>query len=507
MDSSDFNPNLADRVKARQRNKSTRASTAAQTPDLTLPSTTQLKIRKSAVGAKAKASKKQSHAKQVSAIKPVTPTLPAFKSSTAKTPALKATTTKRKALVAIDDYTSKRAKSISEESPLTARDVDAPPARLQQPTPEATPGDASDQDNVLPATDTDQIYVTEVLKVLEKRLEAKTNDIGRRQAQRVGDLLRRAGPAATTDVLRLTSAEAGALLSARQPHDRPILVEGGQSLPPQTLDQFLDECYDNTATVSVQDPSAKLRRGAQAVKEVSVATLKARFGAPNDDYPWNCLELACPFEDGLRPSFLNDEDCRLLTKLKFPLSNNALSRHSYPDGYKEVEKWSLLAQAGALTEAHQDSHGYSTYITVNQGEVGFAWISLPDVEERKAWVRNPQSHTSDRWRYVVLRPGNTVAFPCGTVHSVFRLPSAGPSLCFGGHFLRCSGLVPWVKTLLEEQANTCITNEDISASAPGYLDRVEKFVRQALKQGTKVERWGGKVDIDEFLRLKKAFVK
>nr|OQO21350.1 hypothetical protein B0A51_10061 [Rachicladosporium sp. CCFEE 5018] len=477
MDSSGFDPNLADRVKARQRNKSTTASTAAQTPDLTSPSKTQLRIRKSAAGAKAKASKKQSPAKQVSAIKPVTPTLPASKSSTAKTPALKATTNKRKALVAIDDYTSKRAKSISEESPLTARDVDAPPPRLQQPTPEATPGYASDQDNILPATDTDQIYVTEVLKVIEKRLEAKTNDIGRRQAQRVGDLLRRAGPAATTDVLRLTSAEAGALLSARQPHDRPILVEGGQPLPLQTLDQFLDECYDNTAAVSVQDPSAKLRRGAQAVKEVSVATLKARFGAPNDDYPWNCLELACPFEDGLRPSFLNNEDCRLLTKLKFPLSNNALSRHSYPDGYKEVEK------------------------------IVIAWISLPDVEERKAWVRNPQSHTSDRWRYVVLRPGDTVAFPCGTVHSVFRLPSAGPSLCFGGHFLRCSGLVPWVKTLLEEQANTCITNEDITASAPGYLDRVEKFVRQALKQGTKVERWGGKEDIDEFLRLKKAFMK
>ncbi|OQO04765.1 hypothetical protein B0A48_09689 [Cryoendolithus antarcticus] len=500
MDSSDFNPNLADRVKARQRNKSTRASTAAQTPDLTLLFTTQLKIRKSAIGAKTKASKKQSPAKQVSAIKPVTPTLPASK------PALKATTTKRKALVDIDDNTSKRARWISEESSLTARDVDTPPARLQQPTPEATPGDATAQ-SLSPATHEDQTYVTEVLKLLDTRLEVKTNDIGRRQSQRVGDLLRRAEPATATDVLRLSSAEAGALLSARHPHDRPILVKGAQPLPLQTFDHFLDECYDKTATVSVQDPSVKLRRGAQAVKEVSVAVLQARFSAPDDDYPWNCLELACPFEDGLRPSFLNNEDCRLLTKLKFPLSNNALGRHSYPDGYREVEKWSFLAQAGALTEAHQDSHGYSTYITVNQGEVGFAWISLPDVEARKAWVRNPQSHTSDRWRYVVLRPGNTVAFPCGTVHSVFRLPSAGPSLCFGGHFLRCSGLVPWVKTLLEEQANTCITNEDISASAPGYLDRVEKFVRQALKQGTKVERWGGKGDIDEFLRLKKAFMK
>ncbi|KAK6436921.1 hypothetical protein LTR95_006888 [Oleoguttula sp. CCFEE 5521] len=507
MDSSDFNPNLADRIKARQRARSSIVSAAAPDADSSSPSKTQPKIRKSVAGAKAKASKKQSPAKQVTDTKPAATTPPATKLPTADFQSVKASATKRKALAKIDENTSKRAKSISTESVLTNPDVDTPPARLQQPTPEATPGDAPSQDYSSSATDSDQIYVTEVLKVLDKRLDVKTNDIGRREAQRVGDLLRRAEPATATDVLRLTSAEAAALLSARHTHDRPILVEGAQPLPLQTLDQFLDECYDNTATVSIQDPSAKLRRGAQAVKEVSVATLKARFGAPDDDYPWNCLELACPFEDGLRPNFLNNEDCRLLTKLKFPLSNNALSRHSYPDGYKEVEKWSLLAQAGGLTEPHQDSHGYSTYITVNQGEVGFAWISLPDADERKAWVRNPQSHTSDRWRYVVLRPGDTIAFPCGTVHSVFRVPSAGPSLCFGGHFLRCSGLVPWVKTLLEEQANTCITNEDITASAPGYLDRVEKFVRQALKQGTELERWGGKEDIEEFLRLKKAFMK
>ncbi|KAK6428851.1 hypothetical protein LTR95_015002 [Oleoguttula sp. CCFEE 5521] len=507
MEPSDFNPNLADRIKARQRNRSTIVSTAAPTPDLSSPAKTQSKTSKSAAGVKAKASKQQPPAKPVTATKPAASTPPATRPSPTKARAVKAITTKRKAPTEIDHNTSKRAKSISEESPLTDPDVDTPPARLQQPTPEATPGDAPAQNDRVATVDADQIYATEVLKVLHKRLDIKTNDIGRRQAQRVGDLLRRAEPATTSDILRLTSAEAGAMLSARQPHDRPILVEGAQPLPLQTLDRFLDECYDNTATVSVQDPNAKLRRGAQAVKEVSVATLKARFRASPDDYPWNCLELACPFEDGLRPSFLNNEDCRLLTKLKFPLSINALSRHSYPDGYKEVEKWSLLAQAGALTEPHQDSHGYSTYITVNQGEVGFAWISLPDVEERKAWVRNPQFHTSDRWRYVVLRPGDTVAFPCGTVHSVFRLPSAGPSLCFGGHFLRCSGLVPWVKTLLEEQANTCITNEDITASAPGYLDRVEKFVRQALKQGVSLERWGGQEAIDEFLRSKKVFMK
>ncbi|KAF2765975.1 hypothetical protein EJ03DRAFT_261772, partial [Teratosphaeria nubilosa] len=56
--------------------------------------------------------------------------------------------------------------------------------------------------------------------------------------------------------------------------------------------------------------------------------------------------------------------------------------------WKEVEKWALVAQGGALTEPHQDSHGYSTYITVNQGLVGYGWLARPTAEERAAWNRS-----------------------------------------------------------------------------------------------------------------------
>ena len=58
--------------------------------------------------------------------------------------------------------------------------------------------------------------------------------------------------------------------------------------------------------------------------------------------------------------------------------------------------------------------------------------------------------------------------------------------------------------MLEEQAAPEVTNEDLSVSAFAYLDRVEKFVRQAERTG-QVQKWGGEESIQEFLRLKEVF--
>ena len=214
-------------------------------------------------------------------------------------------------------------------------------------------------------------------------------------------------------------------------------------------------------------------------------------------------------ENGLRPRFLDAEDCRLITKLKIPSAHSNLGRRALPPEYKDVEKWALLAEGGACTEPHQDSHGYSTYITVNQGEVGFGWMSRPSAEDRQSWQRNiytPPYDVGHYWRYVVLRPGQTVTFPAGTVHFVFRSPAAGNTLAFGGHILRCSNIVHWVKTLIEERDQKDVTNEDLTDSAPGYLARVEKFVKQAKVNGT-ADRWGGEASIEEFLSLKTQFLR
>lgn len=353
----------------------------------------------------------------------------------------------------------------------------------------------------------DLAFVDQVKIFLERQSSWKTVNVGRRQARRILAIINVAQRPNDTEARFVSGDEAATLLQAGSFFPGPIIAEGQQPLPLQTISQFLNELYHDTAKVWIQDPSTRLSRNMQTAKQVTVAQVKRRFAQPSPaQYPWNCLEMAAHVEDGLRPAFLNNEDCRLLTKIKLPSSTDSTSRRGFEPGWKEVEKWTLLAQGGALTTPHQDSHGYSTYITMNQGTIGFGWLSNPTVDERAGWRAAPDTFVGGRWRYVVLRPGQTIFFPSGTVHLVFRLPSAGDTLAFGGHVLRCSQIVGWVQAMLEEQEESAVTNELMSVSGPAYLDRVERFVKQAVRNGT-VEKWGGKEAVEEFLRLKAKFMK
>ncbi|CAK3837508.1 Hypothetical predicted protein [Lecanosticta acicola] len=349
----------------------------------------------------------------------------------------------------------------------------------------------------------DEKFVEDVKKVLEARTKKKARHMGWRQAIRILDLLERAKYPTEDEARFLSTEEAMEAVRPKKFWNNIIITEGQQTLPLQSVDDFLGEYYDDDTEVWIQDPA--IRPSSQPVtRKVKMKKIKDRFAGTMNSQPWNLLELATHCDDGLRPLFLNTEDCRLLTKLKIPNSEDEARRKTYAPGYKEVEKWALLAQAGALTEPHQDSHGYSTYITVNVGLVGFGWLCAPTAEERAAWRKYPMTFTEGNWRYVVLKPGQTVYFPAGTVHFVFRLPAAGNTLAFGGHVLRCSNIVHWVQTLIEERDEKNVTNEDLTDSSSGYLHRVEKFVKRALTNG-QAEKWGGQESIEQFLTLKAKF--
>lgn len=352
----------------------------------------------------------------------------------------------------------------------------------------------------------DSIYVQHMMTILEAQSTSKINDTAKEQSVTMKALLARATYARDDEALFLTASEAMDRLAPGEFWNNVMITADQQPLPLQTIEQFLREFYEEDALVWIQDCSAKSGKQAPSIRQVPIKAVRERFaGGKLHSKPWNLLELATHHEDGLRPGFLNNEDCRLLTKLKIPDAADHTRRKTYPVGFKEVEKWALLAQAGALTLPHQDSHGYSTYITVNVGLVGFGWLSSPTPARRADWNKNPQRSIEGPWRYVVLKPGQTVYFPAGTVHFVFRLPSAGNTLAFGGHVLRCSNIVHWVRCLLEEAQSASVTNEDLTDSATGYLERVERFVRQARKTG-ETERWGGEKSITEFLLLKAEFM-
>ncbi|RMY73327.1 hypothetical protein D0863_03935 [Hortaea werneckii] len=367
------------------------------------------------------------------------------------------------------------------------------------------------REEALALNDDEFISNTKVFLEAASRGSSNSSSFSAGQARRIRRLLDDAIPFQEGEALVCVDGEQAAQqLEANVYYPNPIFIAGQQSLPLQTVDSFLSEMYDDKMEVHVQDPDLKVANGAQHIKRVTIGKVKEHFAKPCNGSPWNLLELATHYDEGIRPGFLNSEDCRLLTKLKFPNRGDTASRKGYDPGWKEVEKWALIAQAGALTEPHQDSHGYSTFITINQGIFGYGWLSNPTAEQRAAWAASPDHYIDNgRWRYAILRPGQTVYFPTATIHFVFRLPAAGNTLAFGGHVLRNSQIVRWVKCLIDEKRNPYLANEDLTVSAPAYLGRVSKFVKQALQRDDEAEmaKWGGKDAILEFLKLKAEFDK
>lgn len=210
----------------------------------------------------------------------------------------------------------------------------------------------------------DIAFIERMRESLSAQSKGKTANVGKRQARRILDLLQRAKSSDDAEALILSADEAKAQLQANQYFSGPIITEGQQPLDLQTIQDFLSEQYNDDAKVCIQDPSVRVAAKMPHTREITIGMLKEIFQKDKVTGPCNCLELASHVEDGLRPAFLNTEDCRLLTKLKHPSSEDKASRRSYEPGWKEVEKWALLAKAGALTEPHQDSHGYSTYVSL-----------------------------------------------------------------------------------------------------------------------------------------------
>ncbi|KAK3290207.1 uncharacterized protein B0H64DRAFT_436431 [Chaetomium fimeti] len=164
--------------------------------------------------------------------------------------------------------------------------------------------------------------------------------------------------------------------------------------------------------------------------------------------------------------------------------------------WKDVDKWALLSQGGHHTAPHMDSHGYSTWITAQEGTIGFIWMSSPTKEEREAWMANPHCYTGGRWRYVLIRPGETVFFGPGTIHGVFREQNC-QTLAFGGHVLQWSGIQRWIQVVLAELNNPATTNEEMKTTAPKLVGVVATLVETKVKEG-RVEELGGEAAVKGF---------
>ena len=266
----------------------------------------------------------------------------------------------------------------------------------------------------------------------------------------------------------------------------PIITEQQQQFqwkdPAQPMSEFFEWMGDLDRLVSVQVPS--LTVDTHSYQQHSLRQVQKRLFSPNrTGDPWNVLDCSCPLPSVL-PDFLTSWNCQLLARIRDVVLNGdsaerTVARSEEWTRWRDVEQWALLSEGGHCTAPHMDSHGLATWITVQQGVFGFIWMSRPTDEQRITWMEDV-GHYDDgqQWRFVTLRPGQTIFFPSGTIHGVVRTREC-KTLALGGHILQWSGIGQWLEVHSKQALYPDSTNEDIS-DVRHWMPIVEGLLRKRL---------------------------
>ncbi|KAG8666773.1 hypothetical protein FPOAC1_011590 [Fusarium poae] len=111
---------------------------------------------------------------------------------------------------------------------------------------------------------------------------------------------------------------------------------------------------------------------------------------------------------------------------------------------------------------HVDTHGLATFITVQQGEIGFGWIAHETPQDRLDIHKEdiPDS-LKQKARYIILRPGETVYMPSGTIHFIFRR-QAIPTMATGGHILTWKSIPKWLSIMKMQELSEVAVEADVT---------------------------------------------
>lgn len=353
----------------------------------------------------------------------------------------------------------------------------------------------------------DEDFRQQVMREMEARMEQKDLKSHGDVADRlVYSILQNCKPPSPDEAYLLSGEEAAARVEAGI-SDCPIFTQGQQQFKWDPSNRPIAELFkrmeDLNRSVSVQIPSRKAYL--QSFQKQRLCDVQKRFMESynmDTDDPWNVLDLRNPLPPAVLPKFLTGENCQLLPRVRDAVLNGSCAERTVAakeqwNEWVDVLDWVLMSEGGHNTAPHMDSHGLSTWITVQEGEFGYGWLSKPTKEERDAWIAHPQEFVGGQWRFTVLTPGQTVFFNSGTVHFVFRIRN-GQTMALGGHVLQWSGLAHWMDVIQDELRNPQITNEDMEWSAPKYIRVIADLVENRLQNG-RVEGMGGMEAVQKFL--------
>lgn len=225
--------------------------------------------------------------------------------------------------------------------------------------------------------------------------------------------------------------------------------------------EFLHRQAKDDRKIFVQDPSLAAR-GRDSARPVELREITERLSADGPAaLPYNALEIPCTLEIS-PPLFVQPANAALLPMVRELRANPAQIRkingNSGEDQlWKEKSRWVLVSEGGTFTTPHTDTMGSATWISVQEGDFVLAWMVAPTPDEAAKWTEHCAAETG-RWCYAVLKAGDTVFMPSGTVHAVLRM-TCSQTLAFGGHVLLWSDVRKWVELLKWQHRFPKRTNE------------------------------------------------
>ncbi|KAL8367223.1 hypothetical protein RB599_010286 [Gaeumannomyces hyphopodioides] len=355
----------------------------------------------------------------------------------------------------------------------------------------------------------DEAYRRRVLRDIEST-EHEPNSWGSQTDALVSQILFKSRPPTDEEAYFLSGEEASQRAELGSV-DVPIFTQGQQRFQWKGKDRPILQLFHHMEdlgldrTVSVQVPSRSSLK--ESSERKTLFQVRNRFlgqGLTSD--PWNLLDLQGSLPSTL-PFFLEGDNCQLLLRVRDAILMGNDAQRIAASGedwntWRNVVEWALLSE-GHNTAPHMDSHGYSTWITVQEGSVGFGWMSRPSQQEKDEWIANPHGYAGGKWKYVILSPGHTVFFPSGTIHFVFRAQGV-QTFALGGHVLQWSGIEQWLEVVVAQLKTPEITNEDMASSAPKYVQVVKRLVANRMKAG-RVEEMGGRDAVARLSALLKDF--
>lgn len=371
----------------------------------------------------------------------------------------------------------------------------------------------------LHAKATDAHFRNQVLTQLEQRMAQNKacETWGELNTRGMFSLLSRAkqpvstGAESEKEVHFFTGEEAERKLEAHAALHGPVITENQQQFrwnprKGRPIEQFFRRIGNLDRSISVQKPSLRLHQPSFMFMQLGVVQDVFLKNERSED-PLNVLDLRNPLPRSILPGFLIGEDCQLLSRVRDTILEGTTAERCSAsiaewNRWRDDEDWALLAQGGAQTLTHQDGCGKATWLTVQEGQVGFGWISRPSEEEVRSWSADPNAFEGGQIKYVVLRPGQTIYFESGTIHFVFRLDQH-QTLLLGGHILRWSRIDTWMQIVLDQLRSPNSTNEDLLPSAPAYVEAVSQLVMEQTRAG-RTDLLVSEEVVAKFLSVKKA---